>query len=76
MLAVVVGAVHGFPSSVPGSPAPVTVTSGYQRTVIFVQVHTQYGQQVFIRGGISHHRRSRKTSSLTDRDTSRQRTFI
>ncbi|XP_038066970.1 alpha-amylase-like [Patiria miniata] len=41
----------------PGSPV------GYQRTVIFIKKQTIYGQDLFIRGGIDHNKRSGCTSN-------------
>ena len=40
------------PSPTPGPTGPPP--EGYQRTVIFLRLGTSVGQNVFIRGGISH----------------------
>jgi len=54
---------------VQGLEAPVTsveasasgvagFTIGFRRTVVFVEYHSQLGEHLFLRGGISHERRS------------------
>jgi len=37
-------------------------TTGFSRTVVFIKYASQYGQQVFVRGGIGHDRRPRMYS--------------
>ncbi|KAK5976987.1 hypothetical protein GCK32_018406, partial [Trichostrongylus colubriformis] len=41
-------------SRIGGLPPPVPVPSGYQKTVIFIKMDTYMGQNLFIRGGVSH----------------------
>ncbi|KAK5983365.1 hypothetical protein GCK32_009331, partial [Trichostrongylus colubriformis] len=41
-------------SRIGGVPPPVPVPSGYQKTVIFIKMDTYMGQNLFIRGGVSH----------------------
>ena len=38
-----------------------SVTSGFHRTIVFVEYHSQFGQQLFLRGGINYERRPRTT---------------
>ena len=51
------GATGGTGPTVPPT-APPTVPAGYQRPVILIKRHTSVGQDLFIRGGISHDRRA------------------
>ncbi|KAK6046435.1 hypothetical protein COOONC_16060 [Cooperia oncophora] len=37
-----------------GAPAPAPTPSGYKKTVIFIKKDTNQGQNLFIRGGVSH----------------------
>jgi len=47
-----------------GTPPPTTPPpTAFQRTVVFIKFVSVVGQQVFIRGGIDHQRRSRKSSA-------------
>jgi len=55
------GAVQGSQmTSLQPSVGP-SVTSGMHRTIVFVEYHSQFGQQLFLRGGINYERRPRTT---------------
>nr|CDJ87398.1 Glycosyl hydrolase and Alpha-amylase domain containing protein [Haemonchus contortus] len=41
-------------SRIGGAPPPAPVPTGYQKTVIFLKKDTNLGQNLFIRGGVSH----------------------
>jgi len=56
-IVVYAGAVQGSMCVTPSLTAP----RGFQRTVVFVKYTSQWGQQLFLRGGISYDQRPRMT---------------
>ena len=53
------------PETSPGpTPAPTPPPIGMTRTVVFLQQQTAPGQDVFVRGGISHDQRPGKNKKL------------